>query len=170
MVKANNAVKGASTRDGIIHCHMRDDSHIRVETPDDPFAIGFGDVDLNELGLQAYNFLDIHGGVVSNENLIEIPANKNEYELLSELGPVTSSLTFNQHDHNYQNVSYITDIHDHTYSHNLNCQTKFEPDKRTCEYVYDSASSHYMYWFQYIVQHNYSKKDALPLSQEHSDE
>ena len=56
MVKGNNEVKGASTRDDIIHCHMRDGSHIRVETPDDLFKIGCDDVDLNELGLQAYNF------------------------------------------------------------------------------------------------------------------
>ena len=56
MVKANNAVKGASTRDGIIHCYMRDGSHIRVETPDDLFKIGCDDVDLKEPGLQAYNF------------------------------------------------------------------------------------------------------------------
>ena len=79
-------------------------------------------------------------------------------------------MTFNQHEHNYQNVSYITDIHDHTYSRILNSQTEFEPDERTCEYPLHVSTPVYSPENFNHFQHNYSNKDALLLFQEHSDD
>lgn len=52
MVRKHEGVKNAHTRDGKIHCFMKNGgARVVIESPDDLFKLGFQDVDYKKLGL-----------------------------------------------------------------------------------------------------------------------
>lgn len=51
LVKGLNNVKTVFTRDGKIHCNMKDNSKIVIENPDDLFKLGLDEVDYKLFGI-----------------------------------------------------------------------------------------------------------------------
>lgn len=51
LVKGLNNVKTVFTRDGKIHCNMKDNSKIVIENPDDLFKLGLDEVDYKSFGI-----------------------------------------------------------------------------------------------------------------------
>jgi len=51
LVKGLNKVKTVFTRDGKIHCNMKDNSKIVIENSDDLFKLGLDEVDYKSLGI-----------------------------------------------------------------------------------------------------------------------